>query len=91
MKITTLLLSVGMLALVAGCSDETKMKPSKAGVRGENCQASNDCKSGLVCVSNVCSANDFPLTVEAKTCYQVIPDLLSAYSTKLQGNSGPRA
>lgn len=72
MKITTVLYSLTMAAVALGCSsDPTKVEPAKRGVRGESCLASNDCGSGLVCVSNVCSANDFPLEVEAKTCYQI--------------------
>jgi hypothetical protein len=71
MKITTLMLSLGLLAVVGCSSDPTKVQPAKAGVRGESCLASNDCKSGLVCLHNVCSANDFAITVEAKTCFQV--------------------
>lgn len=59
----------GVLAVVACSSNDPKLTaPAQQGGRGESCQARNDCRDGLACVANVCSQNDFPITVTAKQC-----------------------
>lgn len=62
-----------------GCSkDEAqKVQPETRGERGENCQARNDCASGLACLNGICAKNEFDIAVEAKHC-----DRIECSSTK---------
>jgi hypothetical protein len=61
-----------LLALVTACgSDTQKTAPASQGLRGESCQAKNDCKGDLACVNNTCTQNDFNIAVGAKQCVNV--------------------
>jgi hypothetical protein len=71
-------LSVCSLFAVAGCSsDAQKVQPETRGQRGENCQARNDCASGLACLNHICSKNEFEVDVAVKQC-----DLIECATTK---------
>lgn len=59
--------TAALSAFACGTSDN-KVKPAAQGQRGESCEARNDCEPGLACVRNVCTLNDFPITVTAKQC-----------------------
>lgn len=65
--------SVASLFAFAGCSkDEAqKVQPETRGQRGENCQARNDCASGLACLNGICAKNEFDISVEAKHCDRI--------------------
>lgn len=67
------LFSLVTLASVAGCknSDPTKVEPEFRGKRGENCQARNDCQSGLACLNGICSKNEFDVDVATKQCDRI--------------------
>lgn len=58
----------GLGGLAAGCEEEQKTAPARRGVKGESCLARNDCQSGLMCVSNMCVIDEFPIRHEAKVC-----------------------
>lgn len=61
-----------LLALATACGSGTeKTKPASQGLRGESCQAKNDCKDDLACVNNRCTQNDFNIAVGAKQCVNV--------------------
>lgn len=68
---------VGLAAVVfgfafVGCSkDPQKIVPDTRGKRGERCQARNDCESGLACLNNICSKNEFAIDVTPKQCDRV--------------------
>jgi hypothetical protein len=51
-----------------GCKGAQEIVPKEAGQRGEQCQARNDCESGLACINGTCSKNDFDISAEAKQC-----------------------
>lgn len=66
------LLSLAAVFSVAGCSkDPTKVEPETRGKRGENCQARNDCQTGLACINNICGVNEFSIGVEVKQCDRI--------------------
>jgi hypothetical protein len=66
------LLSVVSLFSLVGCSkDPTKVEPETRGKRGENCQARNDCQSGLACLNGICGTNEFSITVAVKQCDRI--------------------
>lgn len=55
-----------------GCSkDAQKIAPDTRGKRGERCQARNDCESGLACLNNTCSKNEFAIDVVPKQCDRI--------------------
>lgn len=59
-------------AFVGCASDEAqKVQPEARGKRGEACQARNDCESGLACLNQICSKNDFDVSVIPKQCDRV--------------------
>ncbi len=61
-------------ALFSGCGDDSQtqsVRPAVLGQRGESCLARNDCESGLACLNNVCSRNDFEITRSSKECVRV--------------------
>jgi hypothetical protein len=60
------------LVSVAGCNkDPVKLEPETRGKRGENCQARNDCQSGLACLNGICSKNEFDIDVATKQCDRI--------------------
>jgi len=66
------LFSLLSLVSVAACSkDPTKVEPETRGKRGENCQARNDCESGLACLNGICSKNEFDVDVAVKQCDRI--------------------
>ncbi|MET0793722.1 MAG: hypothetical protein ABW061_19540, partial [Polyangiaceae bacterium] len=66
------LLSVVSLFSFVGCSkDPTKVEPETRGQRGENCQARNDCQTGLACLNGICGINEFSVGVAVKQCDRV--------------------
>jgi len=66
------LLSVVSLFSFVGCSkDPTKVEPETRGKRGENCQARNDCQSGLACLNGICGTNEFSIGVAPKQCDRI--------------------
>jgi len=66
------LLPVVCLISFAGCSkDPTKVEPEARGQRGENCQARNDCQSGLACLNGICATNEFSIGVAVKQCDRI--------------------
>ncbi len=68
---------IGIAALAfgfafVGCSkDPQKIVPDSRGKRGERCQARNDCESGLACLNNTCSKNEFAIDVVPKQCDRI--------------------
>lgn len=75
MGIRSLIALCSMLSVVAlgACSKDatTKVAPETQGQRGENCQARNDCVSGLACLNGICAKNEFNIEVTAKQCTRV--------------------
>jgi hypothetical protein len=66
------LLSLVSLCSLAGCSkDPQKVEPETRGKRGENCQARNDCQSGLACLNGICAQNEFSIDVAVKQCDRI--------------------
>ena len=67
------LLALSSLCGFVGCSkDEAqKVQPETRGQRGENCQARNDCNTGLACLNGICAKNEFEIAVEAKHCDRI--------------------
>lgn len=66
------LLSLVGLTAFTGCSkDPTQVVPETRGKRGENCQARNDCETGLACLNGICSKNEFDVDVAAKHCDRI--------------------
>jgi hypothetical protein len=63
----------GLFVVASGCSSnkDTTVEPQSRGQRGESCQARNDCQSGLACINNVCSRNDFNISPQAKACDKI--------------------
>jgi len=59
---------IGLAAIGCSSSDTSKVQPADRGGRGESCQARNDCASGLACVNQRCTQNDFDIAVTAKQC-----------------------
>ena len=71
MGIRSLIALVSLLSVVsfAGCSKNAqKVEPETRGKRGENCQARNDCETGLACLNGICAKNEFNIDVSAKQC-----------------------
>lgn len=63
------LTTLALLALLAlGACGPQQIEPASQGGRGESCLARNDCKSGLACVNQRCSKNDFDIKTTAKSC-----------------------
>ncbi len=57
-----------VLGLGVGCKSKPReVAPANAGDRNDNCQAKNDCKSGLSCISGRCQPTNYAL----KTAYQL--------------------
>jgi hypothetical protein len=72
MRSLVALFSVVSLIAFAGCSkDPTKVEPETRGKRGENCQARNDCQSGLACLNGICATNEFSIGVAVKQCDRI--------------------
>ena len=68
----TLGIIAGWALVALQCKDEAQqVQPVAQGQRGEACQARNDCQSGLACILNVCSKNDFQLDSSAKHCDRI--------------------
>src|SRR6478752_3084546 len=66
------ILSLATVFSLAGCSkDPTKVEPETRGKRGENCQARNDCQSGLACLNGICGVNEFSIGVAVKQCDRI--------------------
>jgi hypothetical protein len=66
------LLSLLSFVSVAGCKkDPTQVIPETRGKRGENCQARNDCQTGLACLNGICSKNEFDIDVAVKQCDRI--------------------
>lgn len=58
------------LALVSGCKDRI-ISPDREALRGESCESTNECSSGLVCVNNKCIDSEFPISPEARVCVYI--------------------
>jgi hypothetical protein len=74
MGLRSLIVLVSLLSAVAftGCSkDAQKIQPDTRGKRGENCQARNDCETGLACLNGICAKNEFNIDVIAKQCDRI--------------------
>jgi hypothetical protein len=61
------------LGLLGGCAKDAdngtqNISPAIKSKRGESCAATNDCDKSLICVSNHCIQNDFPVSAQAKEC-----------------------
>lgn len=72
---TWILALCAMTAMGAvGCSEDEPdtgnriTVPANRGLRGESCQARNDCAEGLACVRNVCVLDEFPISPSARMC-----------------------
>jgi hypothetical protein len=58
--------------LVFACSsDKSTQTSSRVSKRGESCQTSGDCDTGLVCVRNTCSVGSYNLMPTGKQCVLV--------------------
>ncbi len=72
MNLLQKVITIGSLALVAAVGCEKKPQeivPGNAGERNENCQAKNDCKAGLSCISGRCQPTNYDgLEVSGKEC-----------------------
>src|SRR4051812_39675504 len=66
-----LLSVVSLFSFVACSKDPTKVEPETRGKRGENCQARNDCQSGLACLNGICGTNEFSIDVAVKQCDRI--------------------
>jgi hypothetical protein len=53
------------------CNEPTLFAPESRGKLGEDCQARNDCESGLACLNGICQKNDFDITPKSKQCYYI--------------------
>lgn len=63
MRILSSLLGALLTMSVIGCEGGSGYSN-----RGESCRWRNDCKSGLACIGGVCTQNDFPIEMTAKSC-----------------------
>ena len=72
MNLFTKLAMFGGLGLMMGIGCTTKPKeitPARAGDRNDNCQAKNDCNSGLSCIGGRCQPTNYDnLEVSGKEC-----------------------
>src|SRR5260370_8988190 len=74
-RMTLVLLgAIGLLgALFTACSssDKSTESSSRLSKRGESCQSSGECDTGLVCVNNKCSVGNYNLMPTGKQCVLV--------------------
>lgn len=68
--LTKLAVTSGLVFVtLVGCSGKPKqIAPAKAGTRNDNCEAKNDCASGLSCISGRCQPTDYNLAASGKEC-----------------------
>jgi len=56
------------LATSIACNKPKEVTPARQGDRGDNCQAKNDCKSGLSCISSTCQPVAYDFKPSGKEC-----------------------
>ena len=60
------LLLVSLMGL--SCTKDENPVQSRKSRRGETCSSTNDCNTTLACVNQVCIQDEYPVSVEAKSC-----------------------
>lgn len=56
------------LVVAIGCDKPKVIAPAREGDRNDNCEAKNDCKSGLSCINSRCQPIEFDLLPSGKEC-----------------------